>query len=282
MRPVSLSKRSFRSEARVVVAGVVADLKHMRAYMLNFVGSLFVPLTFLATFYLTVSALTGGDLSKFHEITGSYDIFAYMLVGYIFTSYVDDALFAIGENLKGMMVYGVFESISMVPISRITFLVMNTLSTYIWTTIYTSMILVSVWLLFGFVLRGNLPLAALVIVLSVVALYGFGFFYAGFAIQLKETFKLSSTIRFMVPIICGYSYSIVILPAQIQTISRIIPLTYSVDMMRFSILATIPLIPTHLELLILALSALVFPYLGYRTYLKLEARARKEGALGRY
>jgi len=282
MRPVSLSKRSITSEARVVVAGVAADLKHMRAYMLNFVGSLFVPLTFLATFYLTVSALTGGDLSRFHEMTGSYDIFAYMLVGYIFTSYVDDALFAIGENLKGMMVYGVFESISMVPISRITFLVMNTLSTYIWTTIYTSMILVSVWLLFGFVLRGNLPLAALVIVLSVVALYGFGFFYAGFAIQLKETFKLSSTIRFIVPIICGYSYSIVVLPAQIQTISRIIPLTYSVDMMRFSILATIPLIPTHLELLILALSALVFPYLGYRTYLKLEARARKEGTLGRY
>ena len=282
MKSVSLSKRSLVSEARVVVAGVATDLKHMRAYLLNFVGSLFVPLVYLMTFYLAVTTLTGGDLTKFHEATGSYDILAYMLVGYIFTSYVDDALWSIGQNLTWAMVSGVFESIMMAPISRVTFLVMQTLSSYIWTTIYTSMLLTSVWLLFGFVLQGNLPVAALVIVMSVVALYGFGFFYAGVAIQLKGTYKFSYTVQFLLPILCGFSYSILILPAQIQTISRLIPLTYSVDMLRVSVLATIPLIPTDIELVILLIAALIFPYLGYRMYLKLESKARKEGTLGRY
>jgi len=282
VKPTSLSRRSLTSEVRVVIAGVLVDLKQMRVYLLNFIGTLFVPLLFLVTFYLTVTSLTGGDLSRFHEMTGSYDILAYMLVGYVFTSYVNDALFSIGENLKGMMIYGVFESISMVPISRVTFLMMQTLSSYVWTTIYTSMILGSVWLLFGFVLQGNLPLAAVVVILSVVALYGFGFFYAGFTIQLKGTYKLSYLIGFIFPILCGFSYSVVVLPTQIQLISKLIPLTYSIDMLRFSILATIPLIPTEVELMFLALSALVFPYLGYRTYLKLEARARREGTLGRY
>ena len=282
MRPTSLSKRSPLSEIRAIFAGVSVDLKQMRVYLLNFIGTLFVPLLFLLTFYLTVTSLTGGDLSRFHQITGSYDILAYMLVGYVFTSYVNDALFSIGENLKGMMTYGVFESISMVPLSRVAFLLMWTLSSYMWTTIYTSMILVSVWLLFGFVLQGNLPLAAFVIVLSVVALYGFGFFYAGFAIQLKGTYKFSYFISMIFPILCGFSYSILVLPAQVQVISRVIPLTYSIDMLRVSILATFPLIPTELELLVLAVSALVFPYLGYRTYLRLERRARREGTLGRY
>lgn len=115
-----------------------------------------------------------------------------------------------------------------------------------------------------------------------LALYGFGFFYAGLAIQLKGTYEFSYLISFILPVLCGFSYSVLILPAQVQVISKLTPLTYSIDMLRVSILATFPLIPSDLELIVLGFSALVFRYLGYRMYLKLEARARKEGTLGRY
>jgi len=277
-----LVTRSPSSELRALWALINVDLIHLRRYLLNFLIGLFTPFFLLLTYYLTVMGITGGDLTQFSRLAGTRDFMAYLVASYLFVGYVSNALWSMGESLRGMMVWGVFEVVIMTPIRRATLLIAWTFTSFLFTTIYTLMVLTMAWLVFGVSFTGNLLLVLLVLLLTVISLYGFGFFYAGFAILLKESHKFTSFIQNILPLLCGFTYSILVLPREVQVISRIIPLTYSIDTLRHALFDSPTLIPLSHELLILLISALILPILGYWTYLRLESKAKREGTLGRY
>jgi hypothetical protein len=75
-------------------------------------------------------------------------------------------------------------------------------------------------------------------------------------------------------------------PPYLQAISRLIPLSYSVDALRSTLLGYPPgfpeLAPLDIELPIVAIFGLLMPFLGFWLYRRAEDRARRSGSLSEY
>ncbi len=180
---------------------------------------------------------------------------------------------------------GVFETVYMTPIKRTVFLLSRSFTSLFTTTFQTLLTLALAEIIFGYELSPNYGAAILIIGLTVLALYGFAFIYAGFAMLLKESQKVTWILGMLIPLLCGFYYPITILPGWLQTISRLIPITYSADALRMVLIpetAVVSLLPLWMEIALLAGVATFLPFLGYRSYARIERKARIEGTLGRY
>jgi len=276
-----LVRITARSEIKAFLALVKIDMIEFKRYFLDFAGGLISPLFWLASYVLAGLALTGGDPAAFAEWAGTSNFIGYYVLGSVFSSYVYSALFDIGEGLRGMMTSGVFENVYLAPVRHLNLLVSRSFFTIFRTTIQAVISVLVAKAIFNFeLLTENLAIVALIMGLTVLTLYGFAFFYAGLVLFLRETTKITRIVSTVTPFLCGFYFSIHILPEPIRLISWALPLTYSIDALRNVLIGSGTLLPLMTEIAILAGMAAAFPFLGYRMYKFIEKLARRRGTLG--
>ena len=87
-------------------------------------------------------------------------------------------------------------------------------------------------------------------------------------------------------ILCAMFFPFSVLPDSVLKISKLIPLSYGVDLFRSSLMGYpegFPeLLPVNQEFLIILLFGIITPALGYLLYRKAEKKVRTDGSLGMY
>ena len=84
-------------------------------------------------------------------------------------------------------------------------------------------------------------------------------------------------------IVCAMFFPFSALPEFIQIISRLIPLSYCVDLFRMVMIGEAPeLLPFELELVIVVISAVLLPLLGIWYFQRTVQAAKREGNLAEY
>jgi ABC-2 type transport system permease protein len=137
-------------------------------------------------------------------------------------------------------------------------------------------------LFFGVRLNGSIWMILLMMLAAIPSIYGLGFAFASLVITVKEANAFVFLIRGLVMIFCGITFPISLLPGWMQSIAKWLPQSYLIHGMRaaaFSNAGIPDLLPDLLPLLGFGIFWLV---LGYFTFLWMERRARRTGAIGQY
>ncbi len=115
------------------------------------------------------------------------------------------------------------------------------------TTVVSAVFGIFAVALFGISIRGQILPAIGFVLPVIIGLYGLGFVLAGFVLLLREANTLIDVSHFLLGLICGRDFPVLVLPRPVLLLSLVLPLTYGYDGLRALLLGTRPLAPLPVE-----------------------------------
>jgi ABC-2 type transport system permease protein len=276
--------------------GILSDLRAFQAILRrewriftrypSWVIALFIwPLIFPMMYILTARALSGPDgsgLAVFMKTTGASDFIGYIVIGTTVWMWQNIVLWDVGFSLRNEQMRGTLESNWLSPTWRFSYLLGHTGPQIISMLMFIGITALEFGLMFGVKLHGSVWMILLVMLAAIPSIYGLGFAFASLVITVKEANAFVFLIRGLVMIFCGITFPISLLPGWMQSIAKWMPQTYLIHGMRaaaFSNAGITELLPDLIPLLLFGTFWLV---VGYSTFLWMERRARRTGAIGQY
>jgi ABC-2 type transport system permease protein len=277
----SITKATWRSQLRAVLAIAWKNWLHFIRYPLNALFSIVQPLMWLTPIYfLGQSFKTDAGNVGFAGYTGTSDYMSFILVGSMLSSYISSVFWGIGFALKREMDEGMMESNWLTPVPRFAFLVGQTITNLITTTMVNIGILALGWWLFGFTITGNLWQALSVVLPLLLALYGFGFAFAAVVLLMRDANMLVDVCDFLLSIFSGSQFPVQALPNFLLPLALALPLTYGFDVVRGLLIRSQTLLPIPYEITILLIFMAITIPAGYAIFRRVERRIKRLGTLG--
>ena len=281
----SLGRSGFRSDLRALFAIVRREWTIFTRYP-SWIIALFIwPLIFPMMYILTARALAGPDgsgLAVFMQITGAQDFIGYIVIGTTVWMWQNIVLWDVGFSLRNEQMRGTLESNWLSPTWRFSYLLGQTGPQIVSMFMFIAVTALEFGLLFGVRLNGSPWMILLMMLAAIPSIYGLGFAFASLVITVKEANAFVFLIRGLVMIFCGITFPISLLPGWMQSIAAWLPQTYLIHGMRaaaFSNAGIPQLLPDLIPLLLFGGFWLI---VGYFTFLWMERRARRTGAIGQY
>lgn len=259
-------RRDFRIESgyqAAFVMGLVESI--MLLVILHFVGQL-----------IPMRASSG--LGKYGR-----GYFPFALVGVAFARYFDLMLRMFSESIRTAQVTGCLEAMLSSQTGAITVVTMSSFYSLLSGAVQLVMILAGGVLLFGVNLRAmNVPATLLVLVFSIAIFVAFGVLSASAIVWLKKGDPITWILGGMGSILGGAYFPIDVMPGWMQKISYVIPIRYSLDALRSTMLrgASLVQVARPMETL-LAMAVILLPA-SAALFTAAVRKGRKEGTLMQY
>ncbi len=225
-------------------------------------------------------AITGVELSS---ASVSYFIL-FLLVGTLVWNFLAVVFDIISETIVWERWEGTIEYTFMAPISRLTHLFGSTLFAIVYGVFHTAVILAVVSLFFDISLaQANFLGAVSLLAVGSISFVGMGILAAVLPLLFPERgSQMTNVIKALILLISGVYYPITVLPAWMQTISRVSPAYYVLDGMRQSLLngASILALARPYLLPLLLIGVLAVPF-GLWIFVAAERFAKRTGRLKR-
>ena len=285
LSPQSLGKPGILSDLGALRAIVRREWTIFRRYPSWIIALLIWPLIFPMMYILTARALSGPDgsgLNVFIQTTGATDYIGYIVVGTTVWMWQNIVLWDIGFALRNEQMRGTLESNWLSPTWRFSFLLGQSGPQIVSMFTFFSITALEFGLFFGVRLNGSIWMILLMMLAAIPAIYGLGFAFASLVITVKEANAFVFLIRGLVMIFCGITFPISLLPGWMQSIAKWMPQSYLIHGMRaaaFSNAGIPELLPDLIPLLVFGA---LWLGIGYFTFLWMERRARRTGAIGQY
>jgi ABC-2 type transport system permease protein len=285
LRRRSLGQPGLASDLRALWAVIRREWTIFRRYPSWIIAMFIWPLIFPMMYILTARALAGPDgsgLALFMRTTGASDFIGYIVIGTTVWMWQNIVLWDVGFSLREEQLRGTLESNWLSPTWRFSYLLGHSGPQLVSMLMFISITALEFGLLFHVKLNGSVWMILLMMLAAIPAVYGLGFAFASLVITVKEANAFVFLIRGLVMIFCGITFPISLLPGWMQSIAGWLPQTYLIHGMRaaaFSKAAIPELLPDLIPLLLFGTFWLV---LGYFTFLWMERRARRTGAIGQY
>jgi ABC-type multidrug transport system permease subunit len=259
----------------------------------EFIIMLRYPFEFIASFaqiFLIIAVLTLAGLMFAPQgvnTEGMSQTTGIVVYGFIIFLYVSDTLWAIGFNVRREQKQGTLEQLYLSPASKFAALASRVVITLVWTGL---LCVFSVFLMSA--LLGKLPLengwlGLYILLFSLLGTFGVGFAFAAVTLKLKEAAQTAvNLLQFGFMILCAPFFPFSALPEPLLIVSKLIPLSYSVDAFRSTLMGYPSGFPElasiEVELVIVTLFGILMPIIGYIMYRWAENNARRKGSLSEY
>ncbi len=242
------------------------------------------PVLFPFGYVFSMRALAGPNgeaMASFARLAGTTDYVTFLVTGTAFWMWFNIMLWNLGGSFRAEQMRGTLEGNWLAPLPK-TFLAVGLfLGEAAMGLFQLAMSMLSIALVYGVRLTGS-PWALLALVLlSIPHIYGTGLIFGSLVLIAKEINGLIFFVRGLITVFCGVTYPIAVLPIWMQSISRVVPLTYSVSGVR-TILAGGGFASISGELRYLAVSGAVLMVLGLFAYDLVQRRMLRTGTLGQY
>ena len=252
-------------------------LSYRFAFALGFMGILFN----VAVFFYLAQLVTEARVPILQQY--GTDFFPFILIGIAFRGYLGVALNHFAGSLRAEQMMGTLEMLLASPLKLSTLLGATTSFTFIYHTIT-----VVGYLLLG-VLMGslslsqmNIPVAFLIMIPTTASFAALGMVSAAFMMTVKRGDPVNFLINAAATLFGGVYFPIEVLPQSFQVISRLLPITYSLDAMRKALLLGSGVEGVAKELGALVIFAVVLLPVGLFTFRHALRQARREGTLGQF
>ena len=278
-----MTRPPFGSRLRALGAMVHRDWLIYLRYPTWVARFLIWPILFPLGYVFAARALAGpegGALSSFNALTGTTDYLSYIAISSTLYMWLNITLWNVGFQLRQEQLRGTLESNWLAPLPRPLFLVGQALASLALTALTSAGVVLLGWWLFGFRVTGNAFAALLVAVPLLLALYGFGFAFAGLVLLLKEANTLIDVSDYSVSLLSGSQFPVSVLPPALFAVSLALPLTYGYDAVRGILLGSKTLLPIPYEVGILLGFMVVMGVFGYAVFKRVERRCQRLGTIG--
>jgi len=275
---------SFWKELRAVWAICIKVWKDELSYPLSVTYFIFAPIMWLLPFIIFGFAIVGGRYSPFLEkLTGIGDIVTYTVLGFAFLGFASAALWGTAMSLRREQWIGTLESVLVTPVSRFSIIFGQGLHSVTHTGSGVVLQLVAIIIVFGIHLNlwGLLP-SLMSVALTILAIQGVGFMICSIVLMVKQGWMVIDVVDTVFWVVTPTAYPITILPAFLQTIAKISPMTYGVESFRGFLLYGPGQMWIWQNIVILAVLDIVYLALGYFIYLKSEEKIKKTGTVHKF
>ena len=235
------------------------DFAVARSYRAAFLIEIFQALFGSAGFYFLSRFVESPTLER--SLPPGTNYFSFALVGIAFFDYLSVALSTFDGSLQEARQNGTLENLLVTQTSLPVILAGSSVYPFALMSLRTAIYIGWGAVLFGFPLQGANWLGALLVLgASVLAFSGLGILSASYLLIFKRGNPVNWAILGLSSVVGGMMYPISVLPAWLQHVARLIPVTYSLEGMRAAILghaSTRELLPSIAGLLLFA--ALLLP-----------------------
>lgn len=254
-------------------------LIHLR-YPMNLIMRFVEPLMWMApVYFLGMSFSEDGQALGFAGTTGTSDFVAYILLGTVVGSYISAVFWGMGFSLKQEMEQGTLESLWLTPNSRLWLLIGRSTVSVLITGLNTVSVMLGAYFLFGFEIGGSIVQALLILVPTVIGLYGFGIAYAGIVLYLREANTLTDVGNYFIGLLSGEHFPVTSLPKVLFIAGLTLPMTYAIDALRTLLLQTTPIVALPISIGIIVASMFAFMFVGNKVFERIDAKVRSLGTL---
>jgi ABC-2 type transport system permease protein len=285
LRIVSFSAENMFNYLRLLWAFLVRDFQTETSYRLSFIVS-FSSIFFSTFIFYFISQLV--DISQAAPESAAelaaldQDYFSFALVGIAFAAYFGVGLRSFASGLRSAQTTGTLEAVMMTPTPVSLVIIGSAMWSYVFTTVR-----VGVYLALGVLLGvtfniSSIWLPLLTIGLAIVTFASIGIIAAAVIMIIKRGDPVTALFSNFANLVGGVFYPIEVLPPFLQTIARLLPITYALSAMRKSLLAGATLSDIAPDLLTLSAFCVILLPLSLLLFRLAVRKAKQEGTLSHY
>ena len=276
--------RTMTRTVRVFLAAARRDFLITTRYADFVVGMLVWPILMPSLTVFAAKALAGPDgsgLSAFADRTGTTDYVGFVFAGMVLWMWLNMVLWSVGGELRAEQRRGTLESNWMTPAPRLAILLGSGLNQMIVSAIpvLASLTVCSVAWRVRFAVT---PLVGLVFLVSTIAVFGLALAFASLVLFLKELNAAVFFLRGVFMVFCGLTSPLSVLPPWMRAVSKALPLTYSIDLVRRLSLAGAGYADVSHDFWILTALAAGLLVAGCLAFIVVDRAVRRRGTLGQY
>ena len=279
MKAYSLQKHTMMDGFRAFLTMSKKHFIVMTRYPINFVTSFGVVLLFMMMFILASTMFTGGD-GDISEFSGT------IAYGFIILMFLTSTLWDIGYTIRDEQMQGTLEAFYMSPVNKFSNMISRIFASFVWTALNAVVALILLHYVIGDIPIKNLALGLYILFISIMGFIGVGFMFSAITLKLKESAAmLANFLQFFFMIFCAMFFPFKALPDVIVNyISKLIPISYSVDAFRSAMADQTPELMSSLshEVIIVTIFGVVSLIIGYALYKRIENLSRVDGSLSEY
>ncbi len=165
-------------------------------------------------------------------VPGEQNYFQFMAPGIIAMVVVMAVMIGLAASISREKELGTLDGILVAPISRLCIILGKALSQTTRGLLQGSIVLLLSILLFGVKIYGSIPLVVLLLFLGVFSFIGLGILISAIAAEQETAMMIMMTLTFPMIFLSGVFFPIEQMPGFMQIISRILPLTYTIEALR--------------------------------------------------
>jgi ABC-2 type transport system permease protein len=257
------------------------DLRTARTYRFSFVVQLFGIASGL-WMYFFLGRMVGDRLTPALAAYGS-SFFSFVLVGVAFWGLLAKAMLGTLNAIQSEQRSGTMEALLVTP-TRPWLLILGGLALPLILGAVELLLYLAGGALFFHVdlTQANWPAVLLLLTLTVAHGAALGLFIASFIIVVKRGDSIALLPVSVLGLLIGIFYPVEVLPAPLQLLSNLIPLTYALRGMRQALFRSASLGSLWIEISVMALSTAVLAALAAWVLNRALGYARIEGSLARF
>lgn len=262
-------------------AFLVRDLNTERSYRFAFVLRFINIFISVASFFF-IAKLTGGAANPYLAAYGG-NYFSYVLIGIALTSFQSTGLGAFSSSISAAQAQGTLEAMLVTPTKLPVIILASSVWDFIFTVINMLIYFLVGMLVFGLDLgKANIPVAALVLLLTVLTFSGLGIISASVIMVVKRGDPISWLFGSISSFLSGALVPTAVFPMWLQWLSYIFPVFYSLRAMRFAVLNGASFSQVSSDIFILTGFAAVIVPLSVVAFKHAVKIAKIDGTLGTY
>jgi ABC-2 type transport system permease protein len=235
----------------------------------------------LVFFYFLDKLVADGGARNLSRYGGSY--LAFVVIGIAFARYFQLTLKMFSDSIREAQQSGCLEAMMSSQTDSLTIVLMSSLYGLISGAVQLLLILTAGSVIMGVNLRQmNVGATVLVFIFSILTFVAFGVLSAAAILWLKKGDPFTWILGGLGSMLGGAYFPIQVLPHWLQKLAFLIPITYSLDALRLTMLKgdTIQMIAR--PLMTLALMAVILLPISLTIFASMVRKGRKEGTLMQY
>ena len=265
----------------VLLAFLKRDFQNEVSYRFSFFFQFFNIFFMVGVFYF-ISNLLGPAASPFLTAYGG-DYFSFVLIGIAFAGYFGVGLSSFSNSIRQAQTTGTLEAMLSTPTSLPIIILSSALWDY-WVTTLRVFIYLGVGVLFLSVnfAQANLASVILILLLTVIVFSSLGIIAASFIMVLKRGDPIAWVFNAISSFLGGVYYPITVLPAPLQFLAGLLPITYALEALRQALLNGATIAELSLQILALAIFCLVLLPVSLVAFRLAVRQAKIDGSLTHY
>lgn len=275
-----LNPKKILDAGYVIYAEILREFITTRRYILEAVSGLaMVYILFMGFFF----AGQGFTVPSTPQTLSRIDL-AHRAVGFILWLFALNSVGHFSNAIRDESHIGVMEQIALSPSGLIVDMCGRAIGKTIIDTVMIGLVLLTIIATTGVSLSFPILPVSLIFVLTLVGLYGLGFFFGGLALIYKRLGSITIVVRFAFLILTGAITPIESFPKWLQLICKSLPMTEGLKILRLIMVerrSFLSIVGSG-EVALLVLNSTIYMIVGLLSFKYFENLARDKGLLGVY